>query len=196
VIDQVEALIAIDVNTGKYVGKSNKLEDTIVKTNIEAAKEIARQIRLRDLGGIIVCDFIDMEDRKNRLKVTQTLEEALRSDRSPSKILQFNDFGLVAITRKRVKQSLLKVLCEPCTHCAGSGMVKSPQTVCYEIQGEVKKMAKFLDNKEITLRVNPEVAKALKTSEASVINEIESSLRKEVIVKSDSLLHQEHFDIF
>jgi ribonuclease G len=196
VIDQVEALIAIDVNTGKYVGKSNKLEDTIVKTNIEAAKEIARQIRLRDLGGIIVCDFIDMEDRKNRLKVTQTLEEALRSDRSPSKILQFNDFGLVAITRKRVKQSLLKVLCEPCTHCAGSGMVKSPQTVCYEIQGEVKKMAKFLDNKEITLRVNPEVAKALKTSEASVVNEIESSLRKEVILKSDSMLHQEHFDIF
>ncbi|MGH9429427.1 MAG: ribonuclease E/G, partial [Terriglobia bacterium] len=92
----------IDVNTGKYVGKSNKLEDTIVKTNIEAAKEIARQVRLRDLGGIIVCDFIDMEDRKNRLKVTQTLEEALRTDKSPSKILQFNDFGLVAITRKRV----------------------------------------------------------------------------------------------
>ncbi|HEU0007349.1 MAG TPA: Rne/Rng family ribonuclease, partial [Terriglobia bacterium] len=101
VIDQAEALVAIDVNTGKYVGKSNKLEDTIVKTNIEAAKEIARQVRLRDLGGIIVCDFIDMEDRKNRLKVTQTLEEALRTDKSPSKILQFNDFGLVAITRKR-----------------------------------------------------------------------------------------------
>ena len=114
VIDQAEALVAIDVNTGKYVGKSNKLEDTIVKTNIEAAKEIARQIRLRDLGGIIVCDFIDMDDRKNRLKVTQTLEEALRIDRSPSKVLQFNDFGLVAITRKRVKQSIMRTLCEPC----------------------------------------------------------------------------------
>jgi Rne/Rng family ribonuclease len=196
VIDQVEALVAIDVNTGKYVGKSNKLEDTIVKTNIEAAKEIARQIRLRDLGGIIVCDFIDMEDRKNRQKVTQTLEEALRSDKSPSKILQFNDFGLVAITRKRVKQSLLKVLCEPCSECGGSGMVKSPQTVCYEIQGEIKKMAKLLDNREITIRANPEVAKALKTAEASVINEIEASLKKEVIIKSDPQLHQEHFDIF
>jgi ribonuclease G len=196
VIDQAEALVAIDVNTGKYVGKSNKLEDTIVKTNIEAAKEIAHQIRLRDLGGIIVCDFIDMEDRKNRQKVTQTLEEALRSDKSPSKILQFNDFGLVAITRKRVKQSLLKVLCEPCSECGGSGMVKSPQTICYEIQGEVKKMARFLENKEITLRVHPEVAKVLKTNEASVINEIESSLKKEVIIKSDPLLHQEHFDIF
>jgi len=196
VIDQAEALVAIDVNTGKYVGKSNKLEDTIVKTNIEAAKEIARQIRLRDLGGIIVCDFIDMEDRKNRQKVTQTLEEALRSDKSPSKTLQFNDFGLVAITRKRVKQSLLKVLCEPCSECGGTGMVKSPQTICYEIQSEVKKMAKLLENREITIRVNPEVAKELKTDEASVINEIESSLKKEVIIKSDPLLHQERFDIF
>ena len=120
VIDQAEALVAIDVNTGKYVGKSNKLEDTIVKTNIEAAKEIARQVRLRDLGGIIVCDFIDMEDRKNRLKVTQTLEEALRTDKSPSKVLQFNDFGLVAITRKRVKQSLMRALCEPCSQCSGA----------------------------------------------------------------------------
>ena len=197
VIDQTEALVAIDVNTGKYVGKSNKLEDTIVKTNIEAAKEIARQIRLRDLGGIIVCDFIDMEDRKNRQKVTQTLEEALRADKSPSKVLQFNDFGLVAITRKRVKQSLLKIYCEPCSYCNGVGMVKSPQTVCYEIQAEAKKMAKALEeNKEITLRVNPEVAKALKTDEASVITEIETLLKKEVLIKSDPLLHQEHFDIF
>ncbi len=196
VIDQAEALVAIDVNTGKYVGRSNKLEDTIVKTNIEAAKEIAHQIRLRDLGGIIVCDFIDMEDRKNRQKVTQTLEEALRSDKSPSKILQFNDFGLVAITRKRVKQSLLKILCEPCPTCIGSGMVKSPQTVCYEILGEIKKMAKTLENREITIRANSEVAKALKTSEAAVIREIESTLKKEVVIKSDSLLHQEHFDIF
>jgi ribonuclease G len=197
VIDQTEALVAIDVNTGKYVGKSNKLEDTIVKTNIEAAKEISRQIRLRDLGGIIVCDFIDMEDRKNRQKVTQTLEEALRADKSPSKILQFNDFGLVAITRKRVKQSLLKIYCEPCSYCSGAGMVKSPRTICYEIQAEAKKMAKALEeNKEITVRVNPEVAKALKTEEASVVTEIETLLKKEVLIKSDPLLHQEHFDIF
>jgi len=196
VIDQAEALVAIDVNTGKYVGKSNKLEDTIVKTNIEAAREIARQIRLRDLGGIIVCDFIDMEDRKNRLRVTQTLEEALRTDKSPSKTLQFNDFGLVAITRKRVKQSLMRTLCEPCSQCGGSGMVKSAQTVCYEIQGEVKKMAKALENKEITIRVAPEVAKALKSTEASVIQEIESSLKRDVVIKTDPLLHRERFDIF
>ena len=106
VINQTEALVAIDINTGKYVGKSNRLEDTIVKTNTDAVKEIVRQIRLRDLGGIIVVDFIDMDERKNRQKVMQTLEEAMRADRAPYKILQFNDFGLVAITRKRVKQSL------------------------------------------------------------------------------------------
>lgn len=196
VIDQAEALVAIDVNTGKYVGKSNKLEDTIAKTNVEAAREIARQLRLRDLGGIIVCDFIDMEDRKNRLKVTQALETALRRDKSPSKVLQFNDFGLVAITRKRVKQSLLKVLCEPCSQCCGSGMVKSPQTVCYEIQGEARKMAGAIEDAEITFRVNPAVAKALKTTEASVIDELESSLKKDVVIKSDPLFPQERFDIF
>jgi len=196
VIDQAEALVAIDVNTGKYVGKSNKLEDTIVKTNIEAAREIARQLQLRDLGGIIVCDFIDMEDRKNRYKVTHTLEEALKRDRSPSKILQFNEFGLVAITRKRVKQSLLKILCEPCPECSGSGMVKSAQTICYEIQSETRKMATTIEGKEINLRVNPEVAKALKSEESSVILELESSLDKEIVVKSDAALSQEHFDIF
>jgi ribonuclease G len=196
VIDQAEALVAIDVNTGKYVGKSNKLEDTIVKTNIEAAKEIARQVRLRDLGGIIVCDFIDMEDRKNRLKVTQTLEEALRTDKSPSKILQFNDFGLVAITRKRVKQSLMRALCEPCSQCSGSGMVKSAQTVCYEIQGEVKKMAKSLDGKEITVRVSPDVAKALKGPERSVVEDMETLLKRDIVIKTDPLLHPERFDIY
>lgn len=196
VIDQAEALVAIDVNTGRYVGKSNKLEDTITRTNVEAAKEIARQLRLRDLGGIIVCDFIDMEDRRNRLKVIQTLEDALRKDKSPSKVLQFNAFGLVAITRKRVKQSLLKILCEPCHECSGSGMIKSPQTVCYEIQGEARKMASTLEDKEITIRVSPEVAKALKTTESSIIDELESSLKKEVVIKSDQLLSQERFDIF
>ena len=110
VINQTEALVAIDINTGKYVGKSARLEDTIVKTNLDAVPEIVRQIRLRDLGGIIVIDFIDMDDRKNRYKVMAALEEALKSDRAPTKVLQFNDFGLVAITRKRVKQSLERTL--------------------------------------------------------------------------------------
>ena len=133
--------MAIDVNTGKYVGKSNRLEDTIVKTNTDAIKEIVRQIRLRDLGGIIVVDFIDMDERKNRQKVMQALEEAMRADRAPYKILQFNDFGLVAITRKRVKQSLERTLCAPCPYCEGAGYVKSVQTVIGEILQEAQKIA-------------------------------------------------------
>jgi ribonuclease G len=145
VINQTEALVAIDINTGKYVGKSNRLEDTIVKTNTEAVKEIVRQIRLRDLGGIIVVDFIDMDERKNRQKVMQVLEEAMRADRAPYKILQFNDFGLVAITRKRVKQSLERTLCAPCPYCDGAGYVKSVQTIISEILQEAQKIAKAIE---------------------------------------------------
>jgi len=138
VINQTEALVAIDVNTGRYVGKktAGRLEDTILKTNLEAVKEIVRQIRLRDLGGIIVLDFIDMEEKKNRQKVFQTVEQELRKDRSPSKALQVSDFGLVIITRKRVKQSLERTMCAPCEYCEGAGWVKSPTTVCYEILAE------------------------------------------------------------
>ncbi len=126
VINQTEALVAIDINTGKYVGKTARLEDTILKTNLDAIPEIVRQIRLRDLGGIIVIDFIDMDERKNRFKVMAALEEALKNDRAPTKVLQFNDFGLVAITRKRVKQSLERTLSVPCPTCQATGMVKSP----------------------------------------------------------------------
>jgi ribonuclease G len=196
VINQTEALVAIDVNTGKFVGKSNRLEDTIVKTNLEAAKEIVRQIRLRDLGGIIVLDFIDMEERKNRQKVMGALEQELRSDRSPSKILQFNDFGLVAITRKRVKQSLERTLCTPCPYCGGGGMVKSPQTVSYEILAEARRISKDVDHhNEVILRVNPEVAKALRGPERDVLAEIEAYLGGLVTIKSDPTVHQEQFDI-
>jgi ribonuclease E len=145
VINQTEALVAIDINTGKYVGKSARLEDTIVKTNLDAVPEIVRQIRLRDLGGIIVIDFIDMDDRKNRYKVMAALEEALKSDRAPTKVLQFNDFGLVAITRKRVKQSLERTLSVPCPTCQATGMVKSPTTVCNEIYTELRKMKKHFE---------------------------------------------------
>jgi len=195
VINQTEALVAIDINTGKYVGRTQRLEDTIVKTNIEAIKEIVRQVRLRDLGGIIVIDFIDMDERKNRQKVMQALEEALRSDRAPSKALQFNDFGLVAITRKRVKQSLERTLGEPCPYCTGAGFVKSVTTVCNDIYVEMRKMVKQHDRKDVTLRVNPEVAKALKANNGKLIGEIEELIGKTVIVKGDPLLHQENFDI-
>jgi ribonuclease G len=195
VINQTEALVAIDINTGKYVGKSNRLEDTIVKINTDAVKEIVRQIRLRDLGGIIVVDFIDMDERKNRQKVMQALEEAMRVDRAPYKILQFNDFGLVAITRKRVKQSLERALCVPCPYCEGAGSVKSVQTVIGEVLQEAHKIARAVEGDSVVLRVNPEVAKVLKSNSNDHLEEIESTLGKTVIIKSDPLLHQTKFDL-
>ena len=140
VINQTEALVSIDINTGKFVGKGNSLEETITRTNIEAVKEIVKQIRLRDLGGIIVIDFIDMDERKNRKRVMDALSQELEHDKAPSKILEFNEFGLVAITRKRVKQSLERALCQPCPYCYGSGMVKSVATTCYNIFHELEKM--------------------------------------------------------
>jgi len=196
VINQTEALVAIDVNTGKYIGKTNRLEDTIVKTNIDAVKEIVRQVRLRDLGGIIVIDFIDMDERRNRQKVVQALEEALRTDRAPTNILSINEFGLVALTRKRVKHSLERTLCEPCAYCSGSGWVKSVSTVCFEIMGEVRKMAAHVEGKVLNLRVNPEVAKALKSRDGRFMSELESLTHKDVIVRSDPTVHQERFEIF
>jgi ribonuclease G len=195
VINQTEALVAIDINTGKYVGKSARLEDTIVKTNLDAVPEIVRQIRLRDLGGIIVIDFIDMDDRKNRFRVLAALEEALKSDRAPTKVLQFNDFGLVAITRKRVKQSLERTLSVPCPTCQATGMVKSPTTVCNEIYTELRKMKKHFEGADVLLRVNPETVKVLKGNNGSWLTEFEEFVGKNILIKSDATLHPEQFDI-
>ena len=195
VINQTEALVAIDINTGKYVGKSARLEDTIVKTNLDAVPEIVRQIRLRDLGGIIVIDFIDMDERKNRFRVLAALEEALKADRAPTKVLQFNDFGLVAITRKRVKQSLERTLSVPCPTCQATGMVKSPTTVCNEIYTELRKMKKHFEGADVLLRVNPETVKVLKEKNAAWLTEFEELVGKNILVKSDPTLHPEQFDI-
>jgi Rne/Rng family ribonuclease len=195
VINQTEALVAIDVNTGKYVGKTARLEDTIVKTNVDAIKEIVRQVRLRDLGGIIIIDFIDMDERRNRQKVMQALEEALRYDRAPSKVLQFNDFGLVAITRKRVKQSLERTIGSPCPYCQATGFVKAVNTICNEVYVEMRKISNHLEHSDVMLRVNPEVAKALKANNAKLLTEMEELTKKTIIVKSDPALHQEQFDI-
>ena len=195
VINQTEALVAIDINTGKYVGKTARLEDTIVKTNLDAIPEIVRQIRLRDLGGIIIIDFIDMDERKNRNRVMAALEEELKNDRAPSKVLQFNDFGLVAITRKRVKQSLERTLSTTCNICTGTGMVKSPVTVCNDIYIEMRKLSKHLDRGDIMLRVHPEVVKQLKSSGSKWLQEMEEMAGKTILVKSDPSLHPEQFDI-
>ena len=160
----------------------------------EVQAEIVRQVRLRDLGGIIVIDFIDMDERKNRQRVMQALEEALKADRAPSKVLQFNDFGLVAITRKRVKQSLERTLGQQCPICTGTGMIKSVATVCNEIYVEMRKMARHFDH-DIILRVHPEVAKALKASNARWLQDMEELTKQTILVKSDALLHPEQFDM-
>jgi ribonuclease G len=195
VINQTEALVAIDVNTGRYVGKrTGRLEDTILKTNLEAVKEIVRQIRLRDLGGIIVLDLIDMEEKKNRQKVFQAVEQELRKDRSPSKALQVSDFGLVIVTRKRVKQSLERQLTEPCPYCSGTGLIKSSATICHEILSELQKIAPELDGRGVMLRVNPDIARTLKEQEP-VLKDAEQILGRPISIKPDAQLHHEQFDV-
>ncbi len=196
VINQTEALVAIDVNTGRYVGKrTGRLEDTIVKTNLEAVKEIVRQLRLRDLGGIIVLDLIDMEEKKNRQRVFQEVEKELRKDRSPSKAIQVSDFGLVIVTRKRVKQSLERQLTEPCPYCSGSGSIKSSSTICYEIMTELKKIGAELDGHGVVVRVNPDIARALKEEEPRLLKDLQQALGKQVTIKPDGQLHHEQFDV-
>ena len=197
VINQTEALVAVDVNTGRYVGKktTGRLEDTIVKTNLEAAREIVRQVRLRDLGGIIVLDFIDMEEKKNRQKVFQAVEQELRRDRAPSKAVQVSDFGLIVITRKRVKQSLERVLTEPCPYCSGSGVIKSSSTICYEILAEVRKLNMDLNGHGVVLRVNPDIARALKEEESGVLKDLQAALGRQISVRPDVHLHHEQFDL-
>jgi ribonuclease G len=197
VINQTEALVAIDVNTGRYVGKKSagRLEDTILKTNLEAVKEIVRQVRLRDLGGIIVLDFIDMEEKKNRQKVLQAVEQELRRDRSPSKALQVQDFGLVIITRKRVKQSLERALTEPCPYCAGSAVIKSASTICYEILEEVRKVSGDLDGQRLVLTVNPDIARAFSHDERAIFHDLKQAVARDVVVRPDAQLHHEQFDL-
>ena len=194
VINRTEALVAIDVNTGKFVGKRS-LEDTIARTNLESVKEIVRQIRLRDLGGIIVIDFIDMEDQENQHKLFEALENELRKDRSPTRIMPGSSSTLVILTRKRTRQSLEKILCQPCPYCDGNGMIKSVATICYEILNEIKKQALYLEGQEVILRVNPDVAAALRDGEKDVFREMQIFLSKPITIKSDNNLHHEQFDL-
>ncbi|HJO38270.1 MAG: Rne/Rng family ribonuclease [Vicinamibacterales bacterium] len=196
VINHTEALVAIDVNTGRYVGaRAGRLEDTIVKTNLEAVKEIVRQFRLRDLGGIIVLDLIDMEERKNRQKIFQVLEQELRRDRSPSKAVQVVDVGLIIVTRKRVKQTLERQLTDACPYCSGTGTIKSTPTICYEILAEVQKIRGDLNGHGVVLRVNPEIARALQAEERAVLRDLRIALGGELTLKPDPKLHHEQFDV-
>jgi ribonuclease G len=194
VINQTEALVAIDVNTGKFVGRRN-LEETVLKTNLEAVGEIVRQLRLRDLGGIIVVDFIDMEDRKNRRKLNESFEKELMKDRARTKVLQISDFGLVEITRQRTKKSLERLLTRSCPYCAGTGKVKSNPTVLFEVQREIRRLAPSLDGRKLVIRANPEVAAEMEMERGVILEGLGSRNGTEVVIKPDPSLHHEHYDI-
>ena len=194
VIDQTEALISIDVNTGKFVGKIS-LEDTILKTNIEAVKEVAYQIRLRNLGGIIIVDFIDMEKEENREKLFSVFEEAMKRDRAKCTILQVSELGLVEMTRKRVRESLGRVLCEPCPYCDAKGFVKSPTTVSYEILRELRKIGSQKQDSQIIVTAHPSIMNLIYEEERERSEEIERESGLKIIVRAENTYHQEYFEV-
>jgi len=194
IIEQTEALTAIDVNTGRFVGKRN-VEDTILKTNLEAVKEIVYQLRLRNIGGIIILDFIDMVRTANREKVYNALKEALKSDRARTKITKISALGLVEMTRKRTREDIRNILADPCPYCEGKGYLKSPTTICYEIFREIRREAADIKGKHIEVYAHPTVANALYDEERRYLEELEARYRKRVTVKSAADYHLEQFDI-
>ena len=194
VIEQTEALVAIDVNTGRYVGKYN-LEETILKTNLEAVKEIAYQIRLRDIGGIIIIDFIDMEKKSNQEKVFSALNEAFTKDRSKTHILPISEMGLIEMTRKRTRKPLTRLLCDPCPYCEGEGYIISIKTICYSIYREILRYAADMTGSRLTLRVNPDVADFLHGEENHLITGLEKTIGKQIVIYPDDRYHMEAFEI-
>jgi len=194
VIDQTEALTAIDVNTGRFVGKRN-FEETILKTNIEAVKEIVYQLRLRNIGGLIIIDFIDMERKEDQEKVFNALEKALKTDKTKSTILKISELGLVEMTRKRVRENLTRTLCESCSYCEGRGFIKSKLSICYEIFRELSKEAYSHNGREITLYVHPDIAELLYDTERGGIERIEAEHGVKIIIEVDSNFHQEQYEM-
>ncbi len=194
VIDMTEALVAIDVNTGRYVGKRN-LADTILKTNLEAAKEIAYQLRLRNIGGIIIIDFIDMEREGDREKVYQVLEEALRKDRQKTNIFKISELGLVEMTRKRTRENVSRFLGESCPYCEGSGLIKGKTTVCYDIFRQIERTSSELGGPTILVEVNPDIADLLYEEERAGVEDLERKLKKKIVIKAKSGFHVEQFNI-
>jgi ribonuclease G len=194
VIEHTEALVAIDVNTGRYVGKHN-LEETILKTNLEAVKEIAYQIRLRDIGGIIIIDFIDMEKKANQEKVFNALTEALKRDKSKTHVLPISELGLIQMTRKRVRKSFTRMMSEPCFYCEGEGRLLSRQTICHSIYQEVLREAQDPGEGSVTLHVNPEIAERLHGEANHLISSLEKRIGRQVMIYPNSKFHIEQFDI-
>jgi ribonuclease G len=196
VIESTEALTAIDVNTGSYVGKRN-LEETILKTNLEAVKEIAYQLRLRNIGGLIVIDFIDMEKTDNRQRVFVALKEALDRDKAKTRVLRMSDLGLIEMTRQRTRENLCGLLTEPCFYCEGRGKIRSKKTICYEIFRDLERESTMIPDKggNIYVRVNPEIGNALKEEEQQSVMELEKNIGRQIVIISQKDLHMEQYII-
>ncbi len=194
IIDQAEALVAIDVNSGRYVGKKN-LEETITRINVEAAKEIVYQLRLRNIGGIIIIDFIDMDKPQNRDKVFKAMQEALGRDRAKTNVLKISELGLIEMTRKRVRESLGRTLNEPCSYCDGKGFIRSKVTVAYDIFRELRREAPNFTEPLLIINCHPEVAKLIQTEERDELRQLMDRVNKSIQVKPQPTYHQEQFDI-
>jgi len=194
IIEQTEAMTTVDVNTGAFVGHRN-LEETIFKTNLEAASAIARQLRLRNLGGIIILDFIDMKDPEHQRQVLRTLEKALEKDHAKTRITGVSELGLVEMARKRTRESLEQLLCEPCPVCQGRGQVKSAETVCYEIFREILRMARTYDNEKFLVLASQLVVDRLLDEEAAYVADLEAFIKRTIEFRVEALFHQEQYDI-
>ena len=195
IVDEIEALTAIDVNTGRFVGKRN-LEDTITKTNLEAAHEVADQLRLRNIGGIIVVDFIDMEKPQNRDKVFKSLQESLGRDKAKTNVLRITELGLVEMTRKRVRESIGRMLHADCGYCGGQGFVKTDTTVAYGIFREVRREAPNFKDPTLVVNCNVEVARLLQTEERDELRHLMDRYNKTIQVKPQISYHREQYDIY
>ena len=194
IIDQTEAMTTVDVNTGAFVGHRN-LEETIFKTNLEAAQAIARQLRLRNLGGIIIIDFIDMEDPEHRRQVLRALEKSLERDHARTGLSEVSSLGLVQMTRKRTRESLEHVLCESCSTCGGRGTLKTPETVCYEIFREIMRAARQFDAQQLLVLASQEVVDLLVDEESTSVAELEEFIGRPITFQVESLYTQEQFDV-
>jgi len=194
IVDEMEALTAIDVNTGRFVGKKS-LEDTITQTNLEACREVAEQLRIRSLGGMIVVDFIDMDRASNRERVTRAFNDHLRRDRSKVAVTRISELGLIEMTRKRTRESLLHALTEPCEHCEGRGYTKSRRTVAYELLRELRRQGNLIEGDTVLVEVHPAVAQVLSTTDHAYLEDLEKRLQKRIIVKARGSFALEDFEL-
>jgi len=195
IIDTTEALTVVDVNTGRYVGKTGSLEDTITKTNLEAVKEIAHQLQFRNIGGIIIIDFIDMDEAANRDRVFTALQQAVAQDKARINLYKMSDLGLVEMSRQRKRENLQQLHCEPCRTCEGKGYTKSPTTVVYEMFRELRRLTATLPAKQLTVAVHPAVADLLMGEEQANLAAVEDEIRKQLVIRADRGLHIESYEI-